>query len=121
MLENSSNVIRLGTRASALATWQAEWVARQLRHQGTHVELVRIRTEGDARSEPIGQIGGQGVFTKEIQRALLDDRIDLAVHSLKDLPSVTVPGLCLAAVPPRQASTTCSFRQKPVRLIDYRR
>ena len=98
----SAQGIRLGTRGSALARWQADWVAAQLRSRGVNVELVLITTQGDVRSGPIGAIGTQGVFTKEIQRALLDDRIDLAVHSLKDLPTEPVPGLILAAVPPRE-------------------
>jgi hydroxymethylbilane synthase len=96
--------IRLGTRASPLARWQADWVAGQLRAAGVEVELVPIATQGDqVQTGPIGAIGTQGVFTKEIQRALLDRRIDLAVHSLKDLPTDPVSGLCLAAVPPREA------------------
>ena len=94
--------IRLGTRASALAQWQANWVAAQLERLGVAVEMVPITTSGDRQQEgPIGAMGGQGVFTKEIQRALLDDLADLAVHSLKDLPTDEVPGLCLAAVPER--------------------
>jgi len=83
--------------------WQSSWVARQLTEHGYDVELVQITTQGDVRSEPIGQIGGQGLFTKEIQRALLDQEVDLAVHSLKDLPTVPVPGLALGAVPPRES------------------
>jgi hydroxymethylbilane synthase len=93
--------LRLGARASALARWQAEWVAAQLRELGVDVELVPISTVGDRQQGAIETIGGQGVFTKEIQRALLDDRIDLAVHSLKDLPTGAVAGLSLAAVPHR--------------------
>jgi hydroxymethylbilane synthase len=96
-----TNVIRLGTRASALARWQAEWVAAQLRNLGVEVALTPIATTGDREPGSLQTIGGQGVFTKEIQRALLDGQIDLAVHSLKDLPTVAVPGLCLAAVPRR--------------------
>lgn len=95
--------LRLGTRASALARWQAEWVAARLRELGAEVELTPIATTGDRRADAIESIGGQGVFTKEIQHALLDGRIDLAVHSMKDLPTVAVPGLCLAAVPERAA------------------
>jgi len=93
--------LRLGTRASALARWQADWVAGELRASGVEVELVPITTSGDVRRGSIAEIGGQGLFTKEIQRALRDARIDLAVHSLKDLPTEPVPGLRLAAVPPR--------------------
>ena len=94
--------IRLGTRASALALWQAHWVADRLRELGATVELIHITTVGDRKTGPIGQLGAQGVFTKEIQRALLDHEIDLAVHSLKDLPTDPVAGLQLAAVPPRE-------------------
>jgi hydroxymethylbilane synthase len=66
------------------------------------VELVEIQTAGDqVRDVPLAQIGGEGVFTKEIQRALLNGTVDVAVHSLKDLPTLVVPGLSLAAVPPR--------------------
>jgi hydroxymethylbilane synthase len=93
--------LRLGTRASALASWQAEWVAAQLKWRGVAVELVAITTEGDRRSDAIAALGGRGAFTKEIQRSLLDGRIDLAVHSLKDLPTAGLPELCLAAVPER--------------------
>ena len=99
---DKNQTIRLGTRSSALALWQAHWVADRLREQGTTVELVHITTVGDQRSGPIGQLGSQGVFTKEIQRALLEDQVDLAVHSLKDLPTDPVAGLRLAAVPPRE-------------------
>jgi len=87
-----------------LARWQAEWVAAQLQACGLAVELVPIATAGDQRQEPIGALSGKGLFTKEIQRALLEGRIDLAVHSLKDLPTDEVPGLCLAAVPERAAA-----------------
>ena len=97
--------IRIGTRGSALARWQAEWVAGQLREKAAvDVQLVTISTAGDRqRQGPIGSIGTQGVFTKEIQGALLDHRVDVAVHSLKDLPTDPVEGLTLAAVPPRES------------------
>ncbi len=95
--------LRLGTRSSALARWQADWVTARLHEAGIQVEQVLITTSGDARTlEPIVKIGSPGAFTKEIQRALLDDRVDLAVHSLKDLPTDEVPGLTLAAVPIRE-------------------
>jgi len=94
--------LRLGTRASPLARWQAEWVAAQMAALGVPLDLVLITTQGDQRQDrPIGALGTEGVFTKEIQRALLDNEIDLAVHSLKDLPTQSVPGLALAAVPLR--------------------
>lgn len=95
--------LRLGTRASPLARWQAEWVAAQLTKRGATVELVPITTQGDLKSGPLGQIGGQGLFTKELQRALLDQTIDLAVHSLKDLPTSQIAGLIIAAVPERES------------------
>jgi hydroxymethylbilane synthase len=93
--------LRLGTRASALARWQADWVAERLATHGVEVELVLITTRGDDPQEKIANIGTPGAFTKELQRALLESRIDLAVHSLKDLPTDQVKGLALAAVPER--------------------
>lgn len=97
-----TRTLRIGTRSSPLARWQADWVSDRLREAGRDVELVLISTTGDQnRQGPIGAIGTQGVFTKEIQRALLDDRVDIAVHSLKDLPTERVEGLSLTAVPPR--------------------
>ncbi|HAY82878.1 MAG TPA: hydroxymethylbilane synthase, partial [Planctomycetaceae bacterium] len=80
------NTLRLGTRGSKLARWQADWVASQLTSAGFRVEMVLISTKGDVTTGPLGAAGGIGLFTKEIQRALLADEIDLAVHSLKDLP-----------------------------------
>jgi hydroxymethylbilane synthase len=96
--------LRIGTRGSPLALWQARHVAEQLRPLAgpRPVELVEIETAGDrVRDLALSQIGGDGVFTKEIQRALLDGTVDVAVHSLKDLPTTHVEGLTLAAVPPR--------------------
>lgn len=102
-MQNNGRRFRLGTRGSRLARWQAEWVAARLGELGVDVELVFISTQGDVKTGSIGSIGGQGVFTKEIQRALLDDEVDFAVHSLKDLPTLPVDGLQLAAVPPRES------------------
>lgn len=99
----ATNSLRIGTRGSPLARWQADWVAARLREHGVQVELVPISTRGDRQQAgPIAAIGGgEGVFTKELQRALLAGEIDLAVHSLKDLPTAPVDGLALLAVPPR--------------------
>jgi hydroxymethylbilane synthase len=98
----TSKSLRLGTRASALARWQADWVAARLGDLGVEVVLVPVTTSGDREQrQSVAAIGGEGLFTKEIQQALLDNRIDLAVHSLKDLPTAPVDGLCLAAVPER--------------------
>ncbi|MCH2183237.1 MAG: hydroxymethylbilane synthase [Mariniblastus sp.] len=98
----STQVIRLGTRGSQLAMWQSTWVAQQLESRGLAVELIRIQTDGDVQTGPLAQIGGQGLFTKRLQQALLDNEIDLAVHSLKDLPTHTDPRLTIAAVPTRE-------------------
>jgi hydroxymethylbilane synthase len=98
--------LRIGTRGSALARWQSGWVADRLRaaHPGLAVELVEIRTRGDRdRNSPLSQIaGGTGLFTKEIQRALLEGAVEIAVHSLKDLPTQSPDGLTLGAIPERE-------------------
>ena len=95
--------LRLGTRASALASTQAQTVADAITAaSGVAVELVPITTEGDRSTAAIEQLGGTGVFVTAIRRALLDGSIDLAVHSYKDLPTAPEPGLILAAVPRRE-------------------
>ena len=96
--------IRIGTRGSRLAIWQANYVEHLLRqqHPGIALERIVIVTEGDSdQKTSLSVIGGQGVFTKTIEQALLENRIDIAVHSLKDLPSKMTPGLTLAAVAQR--------------------
>lgn len=98
----AARLLRLGTRASALATTQSEWVAGRLRGLGHQVELVTVRTEGDASDRPLTEIGGAGVFAGALRRALHEGRIDVAVHSLKDLPVAGEPGLVVAAVPERE-------------------
>ena len=99
--------LRIGTRKSPLARWQAQWVAAELEKLGNSIEMVWIVTQGDVTAQPLGTVGGQGLFTKEIQRALLDGEIDLAVHSLKDLPTQPIDGLALAAVPQREVVGDC--------------
>lgn len=99
--------IRIGTRGSKLALWQAEWVTGQLKQRGYTVELSIVQTQGDLSTASLSQVGGQGLFTKEIQRELLDERVDVAVHSLKDLPTIPIEGLHLAAVPPRESTDDC--------------
>ncbi len=102
---HSKHPLRIGTRGSALARWQSGWVADRLRalHPGLVVELIEIKTQGDRdRTSPLAVIGGAGLFTKEIQRALVDGLVEVAVHSLKDLPTAGPPGLTLGAVPPRE-------------------
>ncbi|WP_235737448.1 hydroxymethylbilane synthase [Nocardioides alcanivorans] len=100
----SSTILRLGTRASLLATTQAGHVAADIRaRMGVEVELVEISTHGDVnRDQPLAQLGGTGVFVSALRDALLDGRVDLAVHSLKDLPTEPAEGIELAAVPPRE-------------------
>ncbi len=95
-------VIRLGTRRSALATTQAGWVADRLRALGHRVEMVEITTFGDTSTAPLATIGGTGVFATAIRQALIRGEIDLAVHSLKDLPVAPEPGLVVAAIPVRE-------------------
>jgi len=92
-------VIRIATRASALARWQAERVGGLL---GRDVEYVLVSTTGDRdQTSELHAIGGQGVFTKEVQQAVIDGDADVAVHSAKDLPAATPPGLVLASIPER--------------------
>ena len=103
---DGGTALRLGTRGSLLATTQSGTVADRIRSEaGVPVEMVIIRTTGDRiQDRPLAEIGGRGLFTRELDEALLEDRIDLAVHSLKDLPTVLPDGLALAAVPEREDS-----------------
>jgi len=96
-------VIRIGTRASTLARTQSEQVAAALRAAlGVEVELVEVTTEGDLSAAPLASFGGTGVFVSALREALLRGDVDVAVHSLKDLPTDPHPGVELAAVPPRE-------------------
>ncbi len=94
----------IGTRGSKLALWQSEFVKGELeRITGLPVELKRIKTTGDRITDvPLAKVGGKGLFTKEIEVALLDGSVDLAVHSMKDVPTELPEGLTLAATPPRE-------------------
>ena len=96
--------LRIGTRGSLLATTQSRWVARRLEEgTGRRAELTIIRTSGDIwRDRPLPEIGGKGLFTRELDQALLEERVDLAVHSLKDLPTELPPGISIGAVPRRE-------------------
>ena len=94
--------LRIGSRGSQLALWQANHIAELLRVQGHEVEIEIIKTTGDRLQEvTFAEVGSKGMFTKEIEEALAASRIDLAVHSLKDLPTELPDGFALAATPPR--------------------
>jgi len=97
--------ITIGTRGSQLALWQANWVKTAISqtHPEYSVELTIIKTRGDKILDvPLAKVGGKGLFVKEIEEALLDGRIDLAVHSMKDMPAEIPAGLCIGAVPKRE-------------------
>jgi len=101
----ASGTITIGTRGSQLALWQANWVkdAVNRHHPELTVELVIIKTKGDKILDvPLAKVGGKGLFVKEIEEALLDGRIDLAVHSMKDMPADIPSGLCIGAIPERE-------------------
>ncbi len=105
MPDQSPSVLRIATRASQLAQWQAQHISKLLTAAvpGLVVEMVHVTTTGDrVQSEALSQFGGVGVFTREVQHAVLDGRADIAVHSLKDLPTEPTAGLTLAAVPERE-------------------
>jgi hydroxymethylbilane synthase len=100
---SATRVLRLGTRASALATTQSGMVADLIRERlGREVELVEVSTEGDRSAAPLASLGGTGVFVSALRDALLDGHVDVAVHSLKDLPTTPADGITLAAIPPRE-------------------
>lgn len=98
------STLKIGTRASPLALVQSRWVAAEItrRNPGVEVEEVRLQTQGDKILDtPLSRIGGKGLFVKEIEEALLEGRVDLAVHSMKDLPARMTRGLVLGCVPKR--------------------
>ncbi len=91
--------LRIGTRGSSLALWQTEHVRALLRSAGHHTERIEIRTTGDLVQQiPLARIGSRALFTKQIDDAMLEGRIDLAVHSLKDLPTTLPAGIALGAI-----------------------
>src|SRR5436305_7545250 len=96
-------LLRIGTRGSQLALWQANHVAARLRERGHSVEIEIIKTTGDKMTEvSLAQVGTKGMFIKEIEEALADKRVDLAVHSLKDVPTELQPEFEIAAIPARE-------------------
>jgi hydroxymethylbilane synthase len=97
--------LKIGTRGSKLALWQANWAksALETQHPSLSIELEIIKTKGDKILDvPLAKVGGKGLFVKEIEEALLDGRIDLAVHSMKDMPGEIPEGLCIGAIPERE-------------------
>jgi hydroxymethylbilane synthase len=97
--------IRIGTRGSKLALWQTDWVQSELlkAHPSLTVQIIVIKTKGDKILDvPLAKVGGKGLFVKEIEDALLEGRIDLAVHSMKDMPSELPEGLTIGAIPKRE-------------------
>lgn len=101
----TTNTVRIATRKSALALWQAEYVKSQLEHfhDGINVELVPMTTKGDIILDtPLAKVGGKGLFVKELEMAMLEDRADIAVHSMKDVPVEFPDGLGLQVICPRE-------------------
>ena len=116
-----TQAIRIGTRGSELALWQANWVARALSDDSPSLspELVVIKTRGDRIQDvPLAEIGGKALFIKEIEEALLDRRIDIAVHSMKDMPGDIPEGLCIGAVPRRETTADALISRDARRLAD---
>ncbi len=117
----TNKTIKIGTRGSKLALWQANWVKSALNAGNTSiaVELVPIKTRGDKILDvPLAKVGGKGLFVKEIEDALLNGRIDLAVHSMKDMPSEIPDGLCVGAIPEREIPQDVLISKKGLLLHD---
>ncbi len=99
------NQLRIGTRGSQLALWQANWIKETLvrKNPDLDVEIVKIKTTGDKILDvPLAKVGGKGLFVKEIETALLDNSVDLAVHSMKDVPTLLPDGLKIVAISERE-------------------
>ncbi|HEY2707598.1 MAG TPA: hydroxymethylbilane synthase [Caulobacteraceae bacterium] len=123
----SQPAVRIGARGSKLSVVQASWVQRQIAANlgasqdevDTVAPLIRITTTGDrVQDRRLLEIGGKGLFTKEIEEALLDGRIDCAVHSLKDMPAEQPPGLVIGAIPEREDSRDVFISDKGATLMD---
>ncbi len=111
-------MLTIGSRGSQLALWQARWIQARLEQLGEAARIRTIRTTGDKITDvPLAKVGAKGLFTKEIEEALLEGSIDLAVHSMKDLPTELPPGLVVTAVPQREdardALVGCTFAELP--------
>jgi len=115
--------LRIGSRGSQLALWQANHIAALLRERGHEVELEIIKTTGDKILDvALAKVGTKGMFTKEIEEALADNRVDLAVHSLKDLPTALAPEFAIAAITKRENSrdVLCSVKFESIERLPQR-
>jgi hydroxymethylbilane synthase len=126
MAQSATPILRIGTRGSRLALVQAHMVQTRLAHalavDAAAIEIVIIRTTGDTiQDRPLSEVGGKGLFTKEIEEALLGNRIDLAVHSTKDMPTHSQPGLVLAACLEREDPRDVFISRKARSLMDLPR
>jgi hydroxymethylbilane synthase len=113
--------LRIGTRGSALALWQANWVRDALirAHAGLSIELVIIKTKGDRIQDvPLAKIGSSALFVKEIETSLTDGSVDLAVHSMKDMPSRLADGLCIGAIPERESPADVLISKNGLHFFD---
>jgi hydroxymethylbilane synthase len=111
--------LRIGTRGSALALWQTERIRELLHRVGQDTQLVEIKTTGDLAPEvPLGRLGSRAIFTKQIDDALIQQRIDLAVHSLKDLPTQLPPEIAIGAIGPREDPRDALVGRDPLRWQD---
>ncbi|CAM2008020.1 hydroxymethylbilane synthase [Acanthopleuribacter pedis] len=107
-------MIKIGTRGSKLALWQANWTQAQLKENGYEAQIDIIRTKGDVVKDRFDKMEGKGFFTAEIEHALLNGDVDLAVHCLKDLPTQSPPGLKIVAIPEREDARDCLVSKKPL-------
>ena len=116
-----SNKLRIGTRGSQLALWQANWVKEQLirKHPDLMVEIHTIKTTGDKILDvPLAKVGGKGLFVKEIEEALLEKSVDIAVHSMKDVPTELPDGLGIVAISPREDPRDAVLGQTRVPILE---
>ena len=122
MAARAKTSLRIGTRGSALALWQARWIQSRLQELGCEAEIEIIRTRGDkVQNVPLPQIGGKGLFTAELEAALREGNIDVAVHSLKDLPTGLPPEFVLGAVPARADARDVLLAVEPFTLASLPR
>ncbi|MDY6790729.1 MAG: hydroxymethylbilane synthase [Thermodesulfobacteriota bacterium] len=115
--------IKIGTRGSQLALWQANWIKTELNKNfpSLSIEIVVIKTKGDKILDvPLAKVGGKGLFVKEIEEALLDRRIDIAVHSMKDMPADLPEGLCIGPVPQREIPADVLISQNGLLLSELK-